>query len=148
MFIHPIQGRKTSLLNNPTKKKKLIKNNGLVFEWIRQDKICTIGKGPEPKRSFTMTPLSDGMTHLVFGGIGLDGGGANSRKNDIPHVLTAGNLKLEARIYNDTMLLLPMNGLSSTAYAAAGVGFDGVTCAAGGPVPVPPKVEPDEPLRP
>ena len=33
------------------------------------------------------------------------------------------NLKLEARIYNDTMLLLPMNGLSSTAYAAAGVGL-------------------------
>ena len=57
-------------------------------------------------------------------------------------------LKLEAKIYNETHLLLPMNGLSTTAYASAGVSSDGMTCAPSGPVPVPPKVEPDEPLRP
>ena len=83
---------------------------------------------------------------VVFGGLGLDGG--NGRKNDIPHVLFANNLKLEAKIYNETHLLLPMNGLSTTAYASAGVISDGMTCAPSGPVPVPPKVEPDEPLRP
>ena len=130
------------------KKSKLIKNEGLVFEWLRQDKVCTVGKGPEPKRSFTMTPLSDGFTHVVFGGIGLDGGGKNARKNDIPHVLIAGNMRLEAKIYNETHLLLPMNGLSTTAYASAGVSYDGVTCPPSGPVPVPPNLQPDEPLRP
>ena len=73
-----------------------------MFEWLRQDKVCSAGKGPEPKRSFTMTPMADGFTHLVFGGVGLDGGGPNARKNNIPHVLIAGNMKLEAKIYNDT----------------------------------------------
>ena len=145
LYIKPIT-RKKNIKKKEKKRKKLLKNEGLIFEWLRQDKICTTGKGPEPKRSFTMTPLSDGMTHVVFGGIGLDGG--NGKKNDIPHVLIAGNMKLEAKIYNDTHLLLPMNGLSTTAYASAGVGYDGVTCAASGPTPVPPKVEPDEPLRP
>jgi hypothetical protein len=147
LFIHPVpQNTNKKIVNNNKSEKSLVKNNGLIFEWLRQDKICTSGKGPDPKRSFTMTPLSDGFTHVVFGGIGLDGG--NGKKNDIPHVLIAGNLKLESKIYNDTHLLLPMNGLSTTAYASAGVGYDGLTCKPTGPVPVPPNKEPDEPMRP
>jgi hypothetical protein len=146
LYIAPIVATSKKPPSRGKTKTKLIKDNSLVFEWLRSDKICTTGKAPEPKRSFTMTPLADGFTHLVFGGLGLNGG--NGRKNDIPHVLFANNLKLEAKIYNETHLLLPMNGLSPTAYASAGVSSDGMTCAPSGPVPVPPKVEPDEPLRP
>ena len=147
LWIRPAE-KKHDDENKNIKKPIFIKNEGLVFEWLRQDKVCSTGKSPEPKRSFTMTPMADGFTHLVFGGIGLDGGGPNSRKNNIPHVLIAGNMKLEAKIYNDTHMFLPMNGLSTTAYASAGVGYDGVSCAAQGPVPTPPMAEPDEPLKP
>jgi hypothetical protein len=127
---------------------KLTKFEGVIFEWTPPDKVCTQGKPPEPRRSFSLTgPLADGHTMVLFGGVGLDGG-PPGRKNAIPGVLIAGNIRLEEKIYNTTNLLVSMAGLPKETFAAAGIGTSGTSCENPNPVPTPPSIEPEEPMRP
>ena len=147
LWILPHSPKPAKKLGNG-KSSKLNKFDGIIFEWTPPDKVCTQGKPPEPRRSFSLTgPLADGHTMILFGGVGLDGG-PPGRKNALPGVVIAGNIRLEEKIYNTTNMLVSMSGLPKETFAAAGIGTSGTSCAAQNPVPTPPSIEPEEPIRP
>lgn len=153
LWVNPERAKvQTASDDNAAGRRKIRKKSeGVVLYWVRNDKVCLPGKPPQPRRSFTLTTLSDGHSYVLFGGLGLNPGGnlddPADMVTDLSKVNIAGNLRFAAKPFNDTFLLVDLQGLGSAPMQSAGIGTQG-TCQPSGPVMVPPAKDPAEPNLP
>jgi hypothetical protein len=151
-FIHP-SIKKFIPSKPPPFRKKFRRNHVPVLEmsWIRNDHICGSGKPPSARRSFTVTTLLDGKTHVLFGGMGLDAGGGPlmdpvDMKNLANEQEIEPNLLHREQYFNETYLLSDLsNLLALTPANVVGLGMNSTHCKTRY-TPVPPAYKP--PMRP
>jgi hypothetical protein len=151
-FIHPSIKKFVPPQPSPLRKKSR-RNHAPVLEmnWIRNDNICASGKPPSARRSFTLTTLLDGKTHVLFGGMGLDAGGGPlmdpaDMKNVANQQEIEPNLLHMEQYFNETYLLSDLSNLLALNPAnVEGLGMNSTHCKARF-TPVPPAYKP--PMRP
>merc|ERR1712167_143250 len=119
-FIHPTRKNiRQKASSSSSKNKKPLRFQGVIVEWVEENKVCLAGKPPLPRRSMVAAgPFKDGNTHLLFGGYGLlpmnngssdafaPGDKLNSQANlRISGILRTSSMKMDWVTFADTFLI-------------------------------------------